>query len=165
MRGASAAAVASVVLAIAAAAGASAPRAGVVVAGRSLGGLALGATPAQVRAAWGDTFGRCRSCAQPTWYFNERPFEPKGVAVEFRRGRAQALYTLWAPPDWRTSRGLRMGDPAARIGMLHGPVIRVECGLYAALTRRDGTAVTAFYVLDDEVWGFGLFRAGVPVCR
>jgi hypothetical protein len=44
-------------------------------------------------------------------------------------------------------------------------MIRVECGGYAALTRMDGQTVTAFYVVDEEVWGFGLLRPGVPVCR
>jgi hypothetical protein len=137
----------------------------VLVPGSTLGGLALGATQAQVTAIWGDRFGRCRACVHPTWYFNDRPFEPKGVGVEFRSGRAAALFTLWAPDGWRTTRGLRIGDAAARIGTLHGPVIRVECGGYAALTRMDGLTVTAFYVVDEKVWGFGLMRPGVPACR
>ena len=36
---------------------------------------------------------------------------------------------------------------------------------YAALiaTRRQTT--TAFYVVADKVWGFGLSRAVVPACR
>jgi hypothetical protein len=141
------------------------PRSTVLAPGRTLGGLALGATQGQVSAIWGDRFGRCRACRYPTWYFNDRPFEPKGVGVEFRSGRAAALFTLWAPDGWRTTRGLRIGDPAARIGTLHGPVIRVECGGYAALTRIDGQTVTAFYVVEDEVWGFGLLRPGMPACR
>jgi hypothetical protein len=162
--GATAAIGATVVIATAVAAAAP-PRAGILVPGRSLGGVALGATEAQVRAAWGDRFGRCRACPHPTWYFNQRPFEPKGVGVEFRGGRVSALFTLWGPDGWRSSRGLRIGDAAARIGTLHGPVIRVECGGYAALTRMDGRTVTAFYVVEDEVWGFGLMRPDVPACR
>jgi hypothetical protein len=157
-----AAAAACVATAVAAAAP---PRPTVLDPGRTLGGLALGATPKQVNATWGDRFGRCRACAHPTWYFNDRPFEPKGVGVEFRAGRAAALFTLWAPDGWRTTHGLRIGDAAARIGTLHGPVIRVECGGYAALTRMDARTVTAFYVVDDEVWGFGLMRPDVPACR
>jgi hypothetical protein len=27
------------------------------------------------------------------------------------------------------------------------------------------TATTAFYVLDNRVWAFGLSRPGLPVCR
>jgi hypothetical protein len=29
----------------------------------------------------------------------------------------------------------------------------------------DGQTVTVFYVVDDEVWGFGLLRSDVPACR
>jgi hypothetical protein len=158
---------AALTLAVAATTLAAVPSAGdrVLVPGRSLGGLMLGGSEADVRAAWGNRFGRCRSCAQPTWYFNERPFEPKGLGVEFRRGRVTALFTLWQPDGWRSTRGVRLGDPEARVGQLEGPTIRVGCAGYAALTQADGDAVTAFYVVYGRVWGFGLVRAGVPVCR
>ena len=73
------------------------PRIGVLVPGKSLGRLALGATPAQVRAAWGPRHGTCRGCRAPTWYFNFARFEPEGAGVTFRGGRAVALFTLWAP--------------------------------------------------------------------
>ena len=52
------------------------PTRGLVVPGKRLGGLSLGATPAQVRSAWGSRFGVCRDCRQQTWYFNYRPLEP-----------------------------------------------------------------------------------------
>jgi hypothetical protein len=55
-------------------AGAAPPRAGVAVPGKTLGGLALGMTPAQVRAAWGPRHGACRGCRAPTWYFNYARF-------------------------------------------------------------------------------------------
>jgi len=45
-------------LVLAAPAAAAPPRKGVFAPGRSLGGLRLGMTPAQVRAAWGSSFGR-----------------------------------------------------------------------------------------------------------
>jgi hypothetical protein len=138
---------------------------GVLEPGRSLAGLHLGATPAQVRAAWGGRFGRCRSCTRPTWYFNERPFRPQGAGVEFRQGRAAALFTVWAPPGWRTDRGLALGEPVVRVTEVYGALARVECGRYYALTLRTGQAVTAFYVVGEELWGFGLSRPDVPVCR
>jgi hypothetical protein len=141
------------------------PRAGLVVTGRSLGGLELGVTRAEVRDAWGARFGSCRGCAQPTWYFNYRRFEPLGVGVSFRRGRAIALFTIWAPPGWRTTRGLRIGDDEARVAALHGPHLRVSCGTYAALTLRGRAATTAVYVHDGRVWGFGLSRPGLSPCR
>jgi hypothetical protein len=141
------------------------PQHGVLVPGRSLGGLRLGATPAQVRAAWGPGHGRCRSCTDETWYFTYRAFAPQGAGVEFRRGRAVALFTLWSPPGWRTSHGLAVGDPEARITQLYGALPRLQCNAYSALfMTRDGTT-TAFYVVADKLWGFGLSRAAVPVCR
>lgn len=153
------------VLALVAAFAAAPPLHGVLVPGEKLGGVRLGATPAQVEAAWGGRHGVCRSCRRTTWYFNFKKFEPEGVGVEFRRGRAAAIFTLWAPDGWRTSRGLRIGDNAARITAVYGPLPRVECGGYGALTLRGGRAVTVFYVHGTELWGFGLLARGVPICR
>lgn len=163
MRGLALAALTAVLAA--APAGAAPPRQGVLVPGERLGGIALGMSGAQVRAAWGSRFGVCRSCPRPTWYFNQRPFEPEGAGVELRGGRVAAVFTVWAPEGWRTSRGVRIGDSAARVTTVYGALPEVHCGAYSARTLRRGTTVTAFYVLDEEVWGFGLLRAGVSVCR
>jgi hypothetical protein len=141
------------------------PREGAVVPGRSLGGLALGTTRGEVRDAWGTRYGVCRDCRAPTWYFNYRRFEPQGAGVTFRRGRAVALFTMWSPPGWRTTRGLRIGDPEFRIGAIYGSLLRVDCGRYSAQTLRRRGSTTAFYVLDGQVWGFGLMRPGQSVCR
>ncbi|MEX0673811.1 MAG: hypothetical protein WD067_03495 [Gaiellaceae bacterium] len=141
------------------------PEAGTLVPGESLGGLRLGATPARVSAAWGPTHGVCRSCRQTTWYFTYRPFEPQSVGVELRRGRVSALFTLWQPAGWRTPGGLRLGDDVSRVTALYGPLPRVRCAGYDALTLRRGRTLTAFYVLRDELWGFGLARAGARPCR
>ena len=151
-------------LALAAAAAAKPPPAGVLVPGKSLGGLRLGMTPAQVVTAWGD-HGRCRGCAYPTWYFNYAPFTPKGAAVEFRGGTVAAIFTVYAPSSWHTPKRLRVGDPEARITKLYGALPRVECGGYYALTLiRNGTT-TAFYVVEGKLYGFGLSRVAVPACR
>jgi hypothetical protein len=155
----------SAALVLTASASAAPPRAGLVIPGKSLGGLTLGATREQVRAAWGNAFGVCRDCRAQTWYFNYRRLEPQGVGVSFRRGRATALFTLWSPPGWRTNRGLQMGDPAARIAGLYGPLLRVSCGTYSVATLRRGETTTAFYVVDEQIWGFGLSRRGQRVCR
>jgi hypothetical protein len=149
----------------AAPAGATPPREGVLVPGERLGGIGLGMTGAQVRTAWGNRFGVCRTCARTTWYFNRRPFEPQGAGVELRGNRVAAVFTLWAPPGWRTTRGLRIGESAARVTTLYGALPQVHCGVYSARTLRRGRTVTAFYVLDEDVWGFGLLRPGVSVCR
>jgi hypothetical protein len=146
---------------------AAAPRAGVVVAGKTFGGLELGATRAQVQAAWGRSFGSCRGCDSPTWYFNVRPFEPQGAGVSFRGGRAVAFFTLWAPRGWRTDRGLRIGDDGTRLFTLYRLLVRVPCGSspYLVYTLRSRRAMTSFYIRDQEVWGFGLSRPDVSPCR
>ena len=154
-----------VLLAIPSVATAAPPRVGSVVPGESLGGLTLGATGAQVRAAWGSRHGLCRDCRVRTWYFNFRPFEPQGAGVSFRRGRAVALFTVWSPADWRTDRGLGVGDPAARIAGIYGPLLRVNCGTYSGFTLRRGKTRTTFYVVDEQVWGFGLSLLTEPTCR
>jgi len=141
------------------------PAAGLVVPGKSFGGLSLGATPVQVRAAWGSRFGVCRDCRARTWYFNQRKFYPEGVGVTFRRGRVVALFTVWSPPGWRTNRGLRINDPTVRISGLYGTLLRVNCGTYAAITLRRGRTTTSVYVVDERVWGFGLSRPSQPTCR
>lgn len=159
------AAVVVLALALAAPGAAAPPRAGVVVPGRSLGGIRLGAATRTVVGAWGTSFGICRNCAHPTWYFNYAAFQPQGTGVEFRDGRVAALFTVWSPPGWRTSRGVSIGDPATEVTSVFGPLDRRDCRGYYALQLPEGGAVTTFYVLGDKVWGFALSRAGIPPCR
>ena len=141
------------------------PRIGVLVPGKSFGGLALGATRAQVRAAWGTRYGICRDCSRSTWYFTFRAFEPQGAGVAFRKGRAVALFTVWSPADWRTNRGVGVGDLEARVTAVYGPLLRVNCGTYSAMTLRRGKTTSAVYIVDGKVWGLGLSRSSEPVCR
>jgi hypothetical protein len=141
------------------------PPAGVLVPGRALGGIELGLTKAEVERRWGRAYGVCRGCARETWYFNYYAFRPAGVAVEFRRNRVAALYTLYRPPGWRTPNGLRLGDSAARVTQLYGALVRRACGRYEVLELGGRRGTTAFYVLDDRLWAFGLFRPGLPLCR
>jgi hypothetical protein len=141
------------------------PRAGVFDPGRSLGSLRLGMTPAQVRAAWGTDYGRCRNCRTPTWYFNYTRFSPQGAGVEFRRGRVDAIFTLWSPAGWRTTRGLRIGDEEASVTGTYGGMTRAECGAYHVLLLPRGRVVSAFAIVNGRVWGFALFRAPSRPCR
>jgi hypothetical protein len=144
---------------------ASAPGNGVVVPSRSFDGLRLGASTSAIEARWGKRHGRCRDCTRTTWYFNTRAYRPQGVGVELRRGRAVAFFTLWKPAGWRTDKGLRLGDPVPRVTELYGPLPRLECGTYYALTLETARTLTAFYVVDGKLWGFGLMRPDVPACR
>jgi hypothetical protein len=142
------------------------PEAGVLVPGRSLGGVRLGWTLAQVERVWGDVHGRCRSCPVETRYFNRVPFRQEGAGVELGNGRVVAVFTLWAPRDWHTNRSVYVGEPGRRVRAAHGPTRRVRCrGYEALLLRGAGAATSVVYVVDDDVWGFGLLRAGTPVCR
>lgn len=150
---------------LAGAAQATPPSPGTVVPGRSLGGLSLGATRAEVERAWGLAHGTCRSCARPTWYFNYVAFRPEGAGATFRNGRVSALFTLWSPPGWRTSRGVAIGDSVAQVTAVYGALERITCDSYEALTLPIRGTTTAFYVVDLEVWGFALLGRGEPVCR
>jgi len=141
------------------------PEAGILIPGRSLGGVRLGWTLRQVEDVWGTTHGRCRGCAAETRYFNRVAFRPEGAAVTLRGDRLTAVFTLWAPAAWHTDRGLYVGEPEHRVRATYGATRRVACRGYDGLVLRAGPARTVVYVVDGEVWGFGLLGAKEPVCR
>jgi hypothetical protein len=153
------------VLAALAAAVLALPQGGVFVPGESLGGLRLGATEAQARAAWGPHVGVCRGCRQRTLYFTYGKFNQVGVGLELRRGRAVALFTLWVPTGWRTNRGVRLGDAPLSVNGVYGTLARVDCGHYFALVQRRRNVLSAFYFKNDVLWAFGLMRSSARVCR
>ncbi len=132
------------------------------VPGVSLGGVELEMTEEEVRRAWGGRFGVCRDCARPTWYFNQRPFEPQGAGVTFRRGRVAHVFTLWRPDGWRTRDGIELGDPRAELGRLTQD--ERTCEGYTAFVSPGERGDSVFYVHRDEVWGFGLIRPGADPC-
>jgi hypothetical protein len=140
------------------------PDAGVFRPGRSLGGVPLGATFEDVVAAWGRAYGRCRRCASETLYFNRFAFRPEGAGVELRNGRVVAVFTLWAPPGWRTAEGLAIGDPELRLRSTYAPLERAECSGYDAFTLPGSGAQSVVYVVEGDVWGFGLLARGHAVC-
>ncbi|MDQ2983853.1 MAG: hypothetical protein M3R70_08035 [Actinomycetota bacterium] len=149
----------------AAIAGAAPPRSGVLRPGASLGGLRLATTPAQVRRAWGRSYGVCRSCRDRTWYFNYSAFKPQGAGVVFRGRRVAAIFTLWRPSGWRSADGLRFGDPVAQVTARYPRAARTTCDGYFAYTIGVHNSRTDFYVLSGKLWGFGLRRPSVPPCR
>jgi hypothetical protein len=154
---------AALVLCVAVAAAGEDP-AGEFVPGRSLAGVELGMTRAEVLATWGTRHGVCRDCSAETWYFNEQPFQPQGKGVVFERGRVVHAFTLWQPVGWATPEGLELGAPAGEIGATYGELDERACRGYSALVRADADARSAFYVYEDEIWGFGLLRAGRSPC-
>jgi hypothetical protein len=154
-------AVATLLIVTAASAQAAPPLHGVLVPGRSLGGLRLGDSEASVRARYGNFHGTCTDCARPTWYYTYRRFTQQGVGIEFRGGRIAGVFTVWQPVGWRTANGIEVGMPKWRLPQLTPQ----QCAGYLALTRRTRTAVTVYYVLDDRIWAFALLRPDEAVCR
>jgi hypothetical protein len=158
--------VAAMIALLAGTAVAAPPEAGVLVPGESLGGVRLGWTLGQVEGAWGRRSGRCRTCSTETRYFNRIAGTPEGAGVTLRRGRVVAIFTLWAPRSWHTSRSLYVGEPERRVRATYGPARRIHCRGYDGLVLRAGGATrTVVYVVDGDVWGFGLALADEPVCR
>src|SRR5947207_13832565 len=124
----------------AASASAALPRAGTLVPGRSLGGLRIGETARDVRAALGTSYGVCRGCARTTWYFTYRSFDRHGLAVELEGGRVAGLYTVCKPDGWRRTRGLRLGACEHELQPAQGPLAAIVCPDYARLVRAGGAS-------------------------
>jgi len=154
-----------IALALAVPAAAGLPKAGVLVPGRSLGGVRLGESPRAVRAKLGTFYGACRDCPRRTWYFTYGPFDRHGLAVEFTRGSVSGVYTLWRPRGWHAPHRLGFGTSALAVHRLTGASRTVPCGDYDALTRDTAHARTAYYLLNGRLWGFGLFARGAAPCR
>jgi hypothetical protein len=151
-------------LVCASAAAAALPQTGVFVPGRSLGGVRLGETTSAVREALG-AHGVCIGCATTTWYFNYRPFNQRGLAVEFARSRVSAVYTLWQPAGWRASKGLELGVVEAQLTTSTGPLVNVVCPGYDARVADGPQARSVYYVVQGKLWGFGLLRTHANPCR
>jgi len=154
-----------IALALAASAAAGLPKAGVLVPGRSLGGIRLGESPQAVRAALGTFYGACRGCPRRTWYFTYRPFDKHGLAVEFTGGKVSGIYTLWRPAGWHASHKLGFGTSVLAVHKLVGASRAVTCSDYEALAHDSLQARTAYYLVNGRLWGFGLFRRGASPCR
>jgi hypothetical protein len=140
------------------------PRSGVFLPGSSLGGIHLGESAGDVRAALG-AHGVCIGCATTTWYFNYRPFDQRGLAVELTLRRVTAVYTLWQPTGWHAAKGLRLGVVEAQLTTSTGPLVSVVCSGYDALVADGPKARSAYYVVQGKLWGFGLLPAHADPCR
>jgi hypothetical protein len=95
---------------------------------------------------------------------NETPFRPEGTGVVFEAGRVVHAFTVWQPDGWSTPEGLELGAPAGDIGATYGELAEIDCGDYLALVDNAPGATSAFYVYQDEVWGFGLLERGRSPC-
>jgi hypothetical protein len=140
------------------------PRKGVVVEGRTFGGLPLGLTPAQVRARWGRRFGVCENCLAPTWYYTYRAFHRQGIGIQFRRGRSVAYFTLGAP-NWRTGKGLSISNPLDAIRKTYGNIPTINCTGYAVEQAVFRGKLLIVYLNAGQVYGLGLSEPNVDPCR
>jgi hypothetical protein len=157
-------AVCAAALAVTASAAAALPRTGVFLPGRSLGGIQLGERVGDVRAALGG-HGVCIGCATATWYFNYKPFNQRGLAVELTRGRVSAVYTLWQPTGWHAANGLLLGVVEGQLTTSTGPLVNVVCSGYDARVADGPHARSVYYVVQGKLWGFGLLRVHANPCR
>jgi hypothetical protein len=147
-----------------AAAAAALPREGVLVPGRSLGGVRLGEPGARVVTSLG-RHSTCRGCRKTTWYFTYKLYDAHGLAVELTRSRVSGIYTLWQPPGWRGPGGLGLGAYESQVISAAGPLVTVKCRLYDVLVRDSSGARTAYYIVNGKLYAFGLFRRGASPCR
>jgi len=150
---------------VAVATSASLPKAGTLVPGHSLGGIRLGESAAQATATLGTFYGVCDGCTRTTWYFTYGKWTRSGLALELTSGRVTAVYTVWSPPGWRTRSGVRLGAPEAQFFALDGPFRQVSCRGYDVFVHDAHGTRTAYYVVDQKLWGFGLLRARANPCR
>jgi hypothetical protein len=158
-------AIAAAALVLAPAALAGLPSTGKLVPGRSLAGIRIGETEGRVTAALDRSHGVCSGCPVPTWYFNVRPFDQHGLAVEFTGGRVSAVYTIWQPDGWTGPKNLTLGAPQAQVDASAGPLFQVTCTGYDAWVADRKTVRTVYYVLNGTLWGFGLMRSNANPCR
>jgi hypothetical protein len=141
------------------------PANGVLAPGEHLGGIELGAAPAEVRSRWGTRFTLCSICRRTTWLYSYRGRATTGAAVSFRSGRVVAVYTLGVPRGWRTSRGVALGDPATKVNSVYGTLPWSRCIGYGALSIRRNGAVASIYTYGESVYGFALTLPSEPVCQ
>ena len=156
---------AAAVASAAPAAAGSLPVRGVLVPGKSLGGIRLGDSPATVRAHWGSRWRLCAVCPRTTWLYTYPRSTTSGAAVSFRSGRVVAVFTLGVPRGWRTTRGVTLGDPAEKIQDVYGTLGWSRCIGYGALSIRSGKSVASIYTYGESVYGFALTLPNEPVCQ
>jgi hypothetical protein len=157
------------------------PQRGVFVVGKTLAGVGLGYTQAQVKAHWGNGYTVCTAkplctAAQPVWLYEYRIGEPLGVAVRFRNGKTVSVFTLGAVGvnplstggggGWKTVEGLHITDPVSNIYNLYAKAtIQTQCLYYGAISMRQDNVISSFYTASGAIYGFALTETGEPICN
>lgn len=157
------------------------PQHGVFVVGKTIAGVGLGFTEAQVKAHWGSGYSVCTakplcSAAQPVWLYEYQLGEPLGVAVRFRDGKSASVFTLGAVGvqplsaggggGWKTAEGLHITDPISDIYSFYAAAtIQTNCLFYGAISMRQHGVTSSFYTASGTVYGFALTAPGEPICN
>jgi hypothetical protein len=143
------------------------PTRGVLIVGKSLAGLTLGATQATVKKRWGSRYVNCTKapCDDPTWLYFYPSGEPVGAGVRFRNNKAVAIFTLGATPGWKSTEGIKVADPISNLYDLYGtPKYTKFIGYEAYSLTRNGVT-TSFYSTSGVIYGFAITAPGVTVCQ
>jgi hypothetical protein len=169
------------------------PAKGVVVPGRSIGGITLGMTEQQVEQRWGHGFEACTKCGPNlVWLFEYPGAEPLGAAIKFgvpaasgaaltastKNGskkttappkldpaaKVVAVFTLGSPTGWGT-KGAMMYDPVSNVYNLFGNTGDAQCIGYDALTVRIGASTMSFYTASGVIYGYALTAPSQPPCQ
>jgi hypothetical protein len=139
------------------------PLNGVLVPGKSLGGVHLGDSAAQVRVLWGRNYTVIGG--QPTtWLYMSPNGDPFGAAVSLRGGRVTAVYTLGGI-NWRTSGGLRVNQMLPPAHNSSPSTTQHTCLGYGAVSSSSDGHVTSILTQGLVVYGFALTRPSEPVCH
>jgi hypothetical protein len=138
------------------------PKNGVLVKGRSLAGVKLGDSRAEVRSRWGRHFTVCKTCSPTTWIYSYPSGDPVGAGVKFRNGKVTAVFTLGMTLGWRTADGLRVGD-VLKVNEHDGTWM--SCNGYSARANPSANAITSILTVGPTVYGFALSRPSESVCH
>ncbi len=141
------------------------PRKGVLVSGRSLAGIKLGDTRADVRARWGGHYTVCDGCKPTTWFYFYETGDPVGAGVRFRNGRVIAVFTLGMTLGWTSDDGVRVGEVLDGGEQPGGKGSWTNCPGYGATSEPSSGAVTSVLTVGSAVYGFSLTRPNEPVCH
>ncbi len=136
---------------------------GILVRGKSLGGVKLGESAADVRALWGSDYTVLPG--QPTtWLYMSPTGDPFGAGVSFRHRQVTAVFTLGGI-KWRTNDGLRVGQLLSSFNAFGPSTTQTACNGYGAVSSRSAGTVTSILMSGESVYGFALTRPSEPVCH
>jgi hypothetical protein len=146
------------------------PLRGVLVAGKSLGGVRIGMTETQVQNTWGHRFHVCdKAICQKwqTWLYQYATGEALGAAVVFENHKVTGVFTLGSPDGWKTDKGLKLGDLISQVYDYYNTSSSTKCIGFNALSMRDPATkiTTSFYASSGYVYGFALTAPSQPICQ